>query len=260
MPSVKTTMRSPSPSCRISVGYGSRAASSSTPMAGSVTSSGRSTPPARTRNGVGCPAVASCSRPVRGVSWPKSTVTKRSMSRVEVRLLQQPVAKLLQRFAGARRPGQLAAVYGGAQHELGDERGGHGVHALAGDVADGEGEAARGRPRVVVDEVAAAEHAGAGRAVGEGDVEAGEFRRRGRQQAPLQALGHIGQRREGVVLPGAAGRGHRRRGAEDQSSERPARRARRGRRPGRRPGAGRARPRARRTRPPTAARPAAHAR
>ena len=62
------------------MGYASRAASSSTPMAASVTSSGRSTAFARTRNGVGCPAEVSCSSPVRGVSWPNSTVTKRSVS------------------------------------------------------------------------------------------------------------------------------------------------------------------------------------
>ena len=49
-------------------------------MAASVTSRGRSTVAARTRNGVGCPAEVSCSSPVRGVSWPNSTVTKRSVS------------------------------------------------------------------------------------------------------------------------------------------------------------------------------------
>ncbi len=119
---------------------------------------------------------------------------------VEVGLLEQPVAEFLQGFAGARRPGELAAVHGGAQHELGDEGGGHGVHALAGDVADGEGEAAGRRPRVVVEEVAAAQHAGARRAVREGDVEAGELGRRGREQAPLQALGDVGEHGERVVV------------------------------------------------------------
>ena len=191
------------------MGYASRAAPSSTPMAGSVTRSGRSTPVARTRNGVGWPAEASCSSPARGFSWPKSTVTKRSLSRVEVGLLQQSVAELLERLAGPRRPGQLAAVHGGAQHELGDEGGGHGVDALAGHVADGEREAARRRPRVVVEEVAAAEHAGAGRAVRERDVEAGEL-----GAAPTAAGAAAGarpRRRAWRARPrAAAARGHRR--------------------------------------------------
>ena len=41
--------------------------------------------------------------------------------------------------------------------------------------------------------------------------------RRGRQEAPLQALGHVGQRRDGGVVRGGGGR-HRRRAAVDHST------------------------------------------
>ena len=82
----------------------------------------------------------------------------------EIGLLEQAGTQLLEGLAGARRPGELAAVYRGPQDVLGDEGHGHRLHALAGHVSDGKRENARGAA-VVVDEVAAAEHAGAGRAV-----------------------------------------------------------------------------------------------
>src|SRR5665647_205205 len=143
-------------------------------MAGSVSRSGRSTPVSRTMNGVGCPALASWSRPRRVPSSPNSTVTKRSESGPKSGCSSRPV-QLLERLAGARRPRELAAVHRGPQDVLGDERHGHRFDALAGHVADRERESARGAA-VVVDEVAAAEHAGAGRAVREGDVETLQLR------------------------------------------------------------------------------------
>ena len=198
-------------------------------------------------NGVGCPALDELKKAAARGEQPEEHRDEALGVGAEIGLFEQPGAQLLQRLAGARRPRELAAVHGGPQHVLGDERDGHRFDALAGDVADREGERARGAA-VVVDEVAAAEHPGAGRAVREGDVETLESRRLLRQQAALQALGDVGVdlarcRQEppapatsaGAALPpGRARRAAARRAARSRGRGRPPRgsRARAGHRPG----------------------------
>ena len=149
-------------------------------------------------------------------------------------LAEHRVVELLQGRTRARRPRERAAAHGGAQRVLDDERGGEGVDALAGDVADDDREMGVG-PAVEVDEVAAAAGAVAGGAVGDGDVQPGDLGRFERQQPLLEAVrdrrpgsgtgSRARARRERAPRGRRAPRGARRRAARG-------RRARRGRRAG----------------------------
>ncbi len=186
-------------------------------MAGSVSSRGRSTPVGAHDERCGVPGAGELKQAPPGAEQPEQHRDEALGAGVEIGLFEQARAQLLERLAGARRPRELAAVHRGLQDVLGDEGHGHRFDALAGDVADGERENAR-RAAVVVDEVAAAEHAGAGRAVREGDVEAFQLWWLLGQQATLQTLGDVDARgavrEEKASLVGRLAETQRRRLAE----------------------------------------------